>query len=39
MSSCARSDSHLRWRPYDGPTEQYVDPTCGMQQHPDYWRI
>lgn len=31
-------ESHLKWRPYTGDVEAYVDPTGGLQDDPAYWR-
>jgi hypothetical protein len=31
-------DNSLSWRPYHGEISAYVDPTCGFQEDPKYWR-
>lgn len=29
--------THLSWRPYDGDPAEYLDPTAGRQEDPEYW--
>lgn len=28
----------LTWRPYEGNAKDYIDPTNGAQETPEYWR-
>lgn len=38
-SSGGPSDErYLQWRPYDGQSQSYVDPTGGAQDTAEYWR-
>lgn len=30
--------SYLSWRPLSGKPENYIDPTNGKQNTPEYWR-
>ena len=33
-----REEGHLKWRPYAGDPDNYVDPTGGLQNDMAYWR-
>jgi len=36
-SSLIESETHYKWRPYSGDTDNYVDPTGGAQNSYRYW--